>query len=78
MALGHQQTMTVEEYIQLEEYVLADSQSFKIEIYHKEQNKWIYDAFENADEITLNSLGIHFSLADAYTDVEFEETTEEA
>ncbi len=56
----------------IEEYVLADSQSFKIEIYHKENNKWIYEAFENNDEITLNSLGVHFSLADAYTDVEFE------
>jgi Uma2 family endonuclease len=123
MALEHQQTMTVEEYFQLEEndpdtryeyidghvYAMAggtanhdtiksniqrilwnllrgstcrvyssDSQSFKIEIYHKEQNKWIYDAFENTDEITLSSLGVHFSLADAYTDVEFEETTEEA
>ena len=56
----------------IEEYVLADSQSFKIEIYHKENNKWIYEAFENNDEITLNSLGVHFSLADAYIDVEFE------
>ena len=60
----------------IEEYVLADSQSFKIEIYHKEQNKWIYDAFENSDEILLNSLGVHFSLTDAYTDVEFEEQVE--
>ncbi len=60
----------------IEEYVLADSQSFKIEIYHKENNKWIYEAFENNDEITLNSLGVHFSLADAYTDVEFEEPAE--
>ncbi len=47
MVLEHQQTMTVEEYFQLE-------------------------------EITLSSLGIHFSLADVCTDVEFEETTEEA
>ena len=61
----------------IEEYVLADSRSFKIEIYHKENNKWIYDAFENNDEIPLNSLGVHFSLADAYTDVEFEEPAEE-
>lgn len=59
----------------IEEYVLVDSQSFKIEIYRKEQNKWIYEAFENTDEITLSSLGVHFSLADAYTDVEFEGTT---
>ena len=62
----------------IEEYVLVDSQSFKIEIYHKEQNKWIYEAFENSDEITLHSLGVHFSLADAYTDVEFEGNTGEA
>jgi Uma2 family endonuclease len=59
----------------IEEYVLVDSQSFKIESYHKENNKWIYEAFENTDEITLSSLGVHFSLTDAYIDVEFEETT---
>jgi hypothetical protein len=35
-------------------------------------------ASENTDEITLSSLGVHFSLADAYIDVEFEESTEEA
>jgi len=62
----------------IEEYVLVDSQSFKIEIYHKEQNRWIYEAFENTNDITLHSLGVSFSLADAYTDVEFEETTGEA
>jgi Uma2 family endonuclease len=61
----------------IEEYILVDSQSFKIELYHKEQNKWIYEAFENTDEITLNSLGAHFSFADAYTDVEFEEPAED-
>ena len=59
----------------IEEYVLADSQSFKIEIYHKEQNRWIYDAFENDDEVTLYSLGVHFPLVDAYVDVEFEDAT---
>jgi len=59
----------------IEEYVLVDSQSYKIEIYHREQNKWIYEAFENTDDITLHSLGVHFALVDAYIDVEFEETT---
>ena len=29
----------------IEEYVLVDSKSLKIEIYHKENNKWIYDVF---------------------------------
>lgn len=62
----------------IEEYVLVDSQSFKIEIYHKEQNRWIYEAFENTADIPPHSLGVHFSLADAYTDVEFEGTTGEA
>jgi len=59
----------------IEEYVLVDSQSLKVESYHKENNKWIYEAFEHTDEITLHSLGVHFSLTDAYIDVEFEETT---
>ena len=62
----------------IEEYVLADSRSLKIEIYHKEQNKWIYEAFESNDDIPLHSLGVHFSLTDAYADVEFEETSEGA
>ena len=57
----------------IEEYVLVDSQSFKIESYHKENNKWIYEAFENTDEVPLYSLGVHFHFAEAYTDVEFEE-----
>ena len=61
----------------IEEYVLVDSRSLKIEIYHKENNKWIYDAFENSEEIPLNSLGVHFPLVDASTDVEFEETPSE-
>ena len=59
----------------IEEYALVDSQSLKIESYHKEQNRWIDEAFETTDDITLHSLGGHFSLADASIDVEFEETT---
>lgn len=59
----------------IEEYVLIDSKSLKIEIYYKEKNKWIYDSFENNEEITLNSLGVHFPLADAYVDVEFEDAS---
>ena len=57
----------------IEEYVLADSQARKIEIYYKEDGRWIYEAFENGDEIMLHSLGVHFSLIDAYMDVEFAE-----
>jgi Uma2 family endonuclease len=57
----------------IEEYVLADSRSLKIEIYHKENDRWIYEAFENDEEVTLNSLSLHFPLVDAYADVEFDE-----
>ena len=57
----------------IEEYVLVDSRSLKIEIYHKENNKWLYDAFEEDDDILLHSLNVHFPLVDAYIDVEFEE-----
>lgn len=59
----------------IEEYMLVDSQSLKIESYHKKHNRWIYEAFENTDEIMLSSLDVHFSFADVYTDVEFEGTT---
>lgn len=59
----------------IEEYMLVDSQSFKIEIYHREQNKWIYEAVEDSDEITLSSLNVRLSFADVYTDVEFEGPT---
>lgn len=58
-----------------EVHLLSGSQ---IESYHKEENRWIYEAFEDTDDITLHSLGVHFSLAEAYTDVEFEEMTGEA
>ena len=61
----------------IEEYVLADSKSRKIEIYFKENNKWVYESYENDDEIPLNSLGVHFALSEAYIDVEFEISSEE-
>ena len=62
----------------IEEYVLVDSQLLKIESYHKEQNKWIYEAFETTDNITLYSLGVHLPFVDAYLDIEFEENTGDA
>jgi len=61
----------------IEAYMLVDAKSLKVEIYHKEHEKWIYDAFENDEEIILTSLGVHFPLLDAYLDVEFENVAEE-
>jgi len=53
----------------IEEYLLVDARSMRIEIYRKEQTKWIYDAFEADDEVELTSLGIRFPVAYAYEDV---------
>lgn len=56
----------------IEEYLLVDPRSMRIEIYRKEQKKWIYDAFEAGDEVELTSLGVRFPVIDAYEDVVFE------
>ena len=56
----------------IEEYLLVDSRTMRIERYRKEQKKWIYDAFEADDEVELKSLRVRFSVADAYEDVLFD------
>src|SRR5258706_8063068 len=56
----------------IEEYLLVDFRSMRIEIYRKEQKKWIYDAFGADDEVELASLGVHFLVTGAYEDVIFE------
>lgn len=56
----------------LEEYVLVSSKAIKMELYRKEQDKWFYAAFGPADQLELRSLGLHFSLADAYINTDFE------
>ena len=58
--------------LSIEEYLLVDSRSMRIEIYRKEQKKWIYDAFEADDEVELSSLDVRFPVAGAYEDVIFE------
>lgn len=60
----------------IEEYVLADSQAPKIEIYHKKGDLWIYDAFEDDDSLWLHSLNLRLSLTEIYADVEFEGLSE--
>lgn len=62
----------------IEEYLLIDSRSFKVEVYTKEHTKWVYDAFEKDDEVILPNLGVRFMVIDAYLDVEFEELPAEA
>jgi Uma2 family endonuclease len=56
----------------VEEYLLVDARSMRIERYRKEQKKWIYDAFEAKDEVELTTSGVRFPVADAYEGVIFE------
>jgi len=57
----------------IEEYMLVSSRALKIELYRKEQNKWVYSAFGGNDDIDLASLGVHFSAAEAYEGINPEE-----
>ena len=56
----------------IEEYLLVDFRSMRIEIYRKEQKGWLYDAFESGEEVEIDSLGVRFPVAEAYEDVVFE------
>jgi Uma2 family endonuclease len=49
----------------IEEYLMVDWGTMRIEVYRKEGKKWVYDAFEADDEVELTSLGISFPVADA-------------
>jgi hypothetical protein len=46
-----------------------------MELYRKEQNKWVYSAFGANDEIEidLTCLGVHFPVTDAYEGIDPEE-----
>lgn len=56
----------------IEQYLLVDARSMRIETYKKERDRWIYDAFEADDEVELPTLDISFPVVDAYEDVVFE------
>src|SRR6266513_489335 len=56
----------------VEEYLLVDSRECKMELYRKEQTKWVYYTFGPRDEIELASINVHFSVAEAYEDIVFE------
>ncbi|HEU5382346.1 MAG TPA: Uma2 family endonuclease [Ktedonobacteraceae bacterium] len=59
----------------IEEYVLVNTRFPLVERHHRENGKWVYDVFEENDEVTLVSLDVHFPCAAVYEDIEF--STEE-
>ena len=54
----------------IEEYMLVSARSLKIELYRKEQNKWVYYAYGPNEDIDL---AVHFPVADAYEGINPEE-----
>lgn len=57
----------------IEEYVLISAQSLKIELYRKEQNKWVYYGVGANDDLDLACLGVHFPIIEAYEGINPEE-----
>jgi Uma2 family endonuclease len=60
----------------VEEYMLVNTRFPMIELHRRENGKWVSSVFDENDEITLTSLGLHFSCADVYEDVEMIEETD--
>jgi Uma2 family endonuclease len=50
----------------IQEYILANSQSILIEIYRREKNRWTFSTYRLGDTITLESIGVVFSVNDVY------------
>ncbi len=57
----------------IEEYVLVNYRTMRIEKYHKEQKRWMYDAYEARDEVELASINVHFPIVEVYEDVIFDD-----
>jgi Uma2 family endonuclease len=57
----------------MEEYILVNTKSLKMEMYRKENGRWMYDIYKAHESVTLASLGVQFPLRDAYINIELAE-----
>ncbi len=57
----------------VEQYLLVDYRTMRIESYQKEQGKWIYQAYAPEYEVEIGCLDLQFPAVDAYEDVIFEQ-----
>jgi Uma2 family endonuclease len=62
-------------YPTIEEYVLVNTRFPMVEIHRRENGKWVYNVFDENDEITLVSLNLHFPCSAVYNDIDFAEET---
>jgi Uma2 family endonuclease len=69
-------TWKLQNYLDLpsmQAYVLVSTNAPKMEIYRRENGKWIYDICQADDELELASIDVHFTIKDAYMDIDFAE-----
>jgi len=50
----------------IQDHMLIDSLNILVEIYHREKGRWTFSTHELGEQIQLESLGIQFSVYDAY------------
>lgn len=62
----------------MEEYILVDTKFLKMEIYRKENGRWMYDMYQAHETVELQSIGVRFPLIEAYTDIECEHIASES
>ena len=62
----------------LQEYVMVDSQSIRIEVYHREEDGWKLHTFGPGNTVRLESLGIQFPIDTVYRDMKLTGTRKNA
>jgi Uma2 family endonuclease len=62
----------------LEEYILVDSHTIKMEMYRREAGKWVYYVFGPEDQLELASIDFNFPVVEAYLGVNLEKVASEA
>jgi Uma2 family endonuclease len=50
----------------IQEYLMVDSQSIRIELYHREEDGWKFHTYGPGSTVKLESLGIQFPINDIY------------
>ncbi len=66
-------TRKMRDYLALptvEEYLLVDSRAYRVEMYRREGQKWVYYVFGFEDELELVSIDLRFPVAAAYTKIQ--------
>lgn len=67
-------TRKMRDYLALpsvEEYILVDSRSYRVEIYRREPERWGYYTLGPDDQLTLRCLGVRFPVLEAYRKIHF-------